>query len=75
MPDGDFEHHHVFAYESSQGRFELAIPKAESEMMATDTTVECLAQFMADEHKRLKSDSDFKVLAYEGVGKGAIAFA
>ena len=75
LPDGDFEHHHVFAYESSQGRFELAIPKAESEMMGTDTTVECLAQFMADEHKRLKSDSDFKVLAYEGVGKGAIAFA
>jgi hypothetical protein len=30
---------------------------------------------MADEHKRLNSNSDFKVLAYEGVGKGAIAFA
>ena len=75
MPDGDAEQHHVFAYESSQGRFELAIPKAESEMMDTDTTVECLAQYMADEHKRMTADSDFKVLAYEGVGKGAIAFA
>ncbi|WP_339723396.1 6-carboxytetrahydropterin synthase [uncultured Paraglaciecola sp.] len=75
LPKGDAEQHHIFAYESSQGRFELAIPKAESEIMDTDTTVECLAQFMADEHKRLKSDSDFKVLAYEGVGKGAIAFA
>ena len=51
----DPNHHHVFAYESSQGRFELAIPKAESEMIDTDTTVECLAQFMADEHKRLES--------------------
>jgi hypothetical protein len=30
---------------------------------------------MADEHKRLDGNSDFKVLAYEGVGKGAIAFA
>jgi hypothetical protein len=30
---------------------------------------------MADEHKRLQSNSDFKVFAYEGVGKGAIAFA
>jgi len=69
------EAHHVFAYESSQGRFELAIPKSESEMIDTDTTVECLAQFMADEHKRLDSNSEFKVLAYEGVGKGAIAFA
>ena len=71
----DPSQHHVFAYESSQGRFELAIPKAESEMIDTDTTVECLAQFMADEHKRLNSSSEFKVLAYEGVGKGAIAFA
>jgi 6-pyruvoyl-tetrahydropterin synthase len=71
----DPKQHHVFAYESSQGRFELAIPKSESEMIATDTTVECLAQFMADEHKRLDNNSEFKVLAYEGVGKGAIAFA
>ena len=75
LPNTNFEHHHVFAYESSQGRFELAIPKAESEMIDTDTTVECLAQFMADEHKRLNSNSDFSVVAYEGVGKGAIAFA
>lgn len=75
LPDVDAKHHYVFAYESSQGRFELAIPKAESEMLDTDTTVECLAQYMADEHKRLQSKSDFKVMAYEGVGKGAIAFA
>ena len=30
---------------------------------------------MADEHKRMTVTSEFKVLAYEGVGKGAIAFA
>jgi len=75
LPDGTLEQHNIFAYEASQGRFELAIPKAESEMIDTDTTVECLAQFMADEHKRLDTNSDFKVLAYEGVGKGAIALA
>jgi 6-pyruvoyl-tetrahydropterin synthase len=73
--ENTFEQHNIFAYESSQGRFELAIPKTESETINTDTTVECLAQFMADEHKRLSSSSDFRVLAYEGVGKGAIAFA
>ncbi|WP_299082848.1 6-carboxytetrahydropterin synthase [uncultured Paraglaciecola sp.] len=67
--------HYVFAYESSQGRFELAIPKSESEVIDTDTTVECLAQYMADEHKRMDGSSTFKVLAFEGVGKGAIAFA
>jgi 6-pyruvoyl-tetrahydropterin synthase len=75
IPNANSEQHHIFAYESSQGRFELAIPKGESEVIDTDTTVECLAQFMADEHKRLNSNSDYRVVAYEGVGKGAIAFA
>jgi hypothetical protein len=67
--------HHVFAYAASQGRYELAIPKLESELLDTDTTVECLAQYMADEHKRMSADSHFKVMAFEGVGKGAIAYA
>lgn len=75
LASGDFSQHWLFAYESSQGRFELAIPKAESEIIDTDTTVECLAQFMANEHKRLAPQHDYKVLAFEGVGKGAIAYA
>lgn len=75
LPSGDFSEHWLFAYEASQGRFELAIPKAESEVIDTDTTVECLAQFMANEHKRLMPQQSFKVLAFEGVGKGAIAYA
>ncbi|KXI27486.1 6-carboxytetrahydropterin synthase [Paraglaciecola hydrolytica] len=75
LDTGDFNAHWLFAYESSQGRFELAIPKAESELIDTDTTVECLAQFMANEHKRLDLSHSYKVLAFEGVGKGAIAYA
>lgn len=75
LDSGDFNQHWLFAYESSQGRFELAIPKAESELIDTDTTVECLAQFMANEHKRQQPTESFKVLAFEGVGKGAIAYA
>ena len=75
LQSGDFSQHWLFAYEASQGRFELAIPKAESEIIDTDTTVECLAQFMANEHKRLDPSLSFKVLAFEGVGKGAIAYA
>ena len=71
----NFAEHFLFAYQASQGWFELAIPKAESELVDTDTTVECLAQYIADEQKRLSPNSDFKVLAYEGVGKGAIAYA
>lgn len=75
LDNGDFSQHWLFAYESSQGRFELAIPKAESELIDTDTTVECLAEFMASEHKRLNPTHRYKVLAFEGVGKGAIAYA
>lgn len=67
--------HHVFGYEASQGMFYLAIPEAECELVDTDSTVECLAQFMADEQKRLCPDSAFEIWAYEGVGKGAIAYA
>lgn len=70
-----FSQHYLFRYESSQGVFELAIPKSESELIETDSTVECLAQFMVLEQKRLKPDSTFRVLAFEGVGKGAIADA
>jgi 6-pyruvoyl-tetrahydropterin synthase len=71
----NFAEHYLFAYQASQGWFELAIPKAESELVDTDTTVECLAQYIADEQKRLAPGADFKVFAYEGVGKGAIAYA
>lgn len=75
LSEGDFSQHWLFAYEASQGRFELAIPKAESELIGTDTTVECLAQFMVNEHQRLDPGQRYKVLAFEGVGKGAIAYA
>jgi 6-pyruvoyl-tetrahydropterin synthase len=71
----DFSEHYLFAYESSQGRFELAIPKAECEIVHTDTTVECLAQYIADEQKRLAPHNSYKIFAFEGVGKGAIAHA
>jgi 6-pyruvoyl-tetrahydropterin synthase len=75
LENSDFSGHWLFAYEASQGRFELAIPKAETEIIDTDTTVECLAQFMADEHKKMSKQHTYKVLAFEGVGKGAIAYA
>lgn len=66
---------YYFAYESSQGEFELVMPKQECEIIKTDSTVECLAQFMADEIKKQNHESAVKVAAFEGVGKGAIAYA
>ena len=67
--------HYCFAYESSQGVFELVIPKSETEMVDTDSTVECLAQYLADEQQKLTPEIDIEIIAFEGVGKGAIAYA
>ncbi|GAA6186675.1 MULTISPECIES: 6-pyruvoyl trahydropterin synthase family protein [Alteromonadaceae] len=69
------ETHFFFTYESSQGEFSLAIPKSECEIVNTDSTVECLAQYMALDLKQQSPQSHFKVFAFEGVGKGAIAYA
>lgn len=66
--DADY---YCFAYESSQGYFELLIPKSECEVIETDSTVECLAQYLLEEQKKRTPDGACQVIAYEGVGKGA----
>lgn len=62
-----------FCYQAAQGWFELTIPKAHCEIVPCDTTVECLAEYIAAELKQLDNTRQYKVVAYEGVGKGAIA--
>jgi len=64
-----------FAYVAPQGYFELSICKTQCEILPVDTTVECIAQYIADELKEHNQSSKYKVVAYEGVGKGAIAYA
>ena len=51
------EDYYCFAYESSQGYFELVIPKSICEVIETDSTVECLAQYLLQEQKK-KSDQN-----------------
>lgn len=67
--------HVAFAYESSQGYFEMAIAKNECEIVDRDTTVECLAQYLLEEQIRRTDATHVKVIAFEGVGKGAIVQA
>lgn len=62
-----------FRYQATQGWFELCIPQAHCEIVPCDTTVECLADFIADTLKAQNIKYTYKVVAYEGVGKGAIA--
>lgn len=67
--------HYGFRYTAPQGEFELAISKKETEILDTDTTVELLANYVADEViKTLADGQSLQVVAYEGVGKGAMAF-
>lgn len=60
-------------YDAGQGHFEISLPAEHCEILPCDTTVECLADYIAAQLKLLDPAQQFKVVAYEGVGKGAIA--
>ena len=64
--------YYAFAYESSQGYFEMAIPKSVTEIINTDSTVECLAQHVLNVQLDRQPGTQSRILAYEGVGKGAM---
>ncbi|GAK21313.1 LOW QUALITY PROTEIN: NADPH-dependent 7-cyano-7-deazaguanine reductase [Vibrio sp. JCM 19052] len=67
--------HFGFRYTTSQGDFQLAIAHSETEVLNTDTTVELLAVFIANEiAPSLEEGQSLQIIAYEGVGKGAMAF-
>ncbi len=67
------ETHYGFHYVAPQGDFQLAMPKKRCEIIPHDTTVELLAEFIANSLVEQSPNSNFKVIAYEGVGKGAIS--
>ncbi|GIU10119.1 6-carboxytetrahydropterin synthase [Shewanella morhuae] len=64
--------HYGFHYQAPQGDFQLAIPKNCCDLIPHDTTVELLADFIATTLVAKVPTSQFKVVAFEGVGKGAI---
>ncbi|WP_448550280.1 6-carboxytetrahydropterin synthase [Thalassotalea fusca] len=65
--------HQFFSYLAPQGRFDIAVPSSILEVVDCDSTVELLADYIARQLKALHPESSFKVVAYEGVQKGAIA--
>ena len=67
------ETHFAFHYQAPQGDFQLAIPKSCCDIIPHDTTVELLAEFVANTLVEKSPNNQFKVIAYEGVGKGAIS--
>jgi 6-pyruvoyl-tetrahydropterin synthase len=63
------------AYTAREGRFELVLPKDRCELLPAETTVERIAQYIAECLKADDPGADFRVRAYEGVNKGALAEA
>ena len=64
-----------FAYTSQQGYFEMAIDKSRCDILPCDTTVECIADYLSSQVKIQYPESEVKITAYEGVGKGSISYA
>jgi 6-pyruvoyl-tetrahydropterin synthase len=64
--------YYCFGYEASQGWFEIVLPIQQCEIIETDSTVECLAQFIFQQEQQKEPNECLKVVAYEGVGKGAM---
>jgi len=65
--------HQFFSYHAPQGRFDIAVPVKVLEVVDCDSTVELLANYIARQLKKEQPQDSFKVVAYEGVAKGAIA--
>ncbi|BBM02553.1 6-carboxytetrahydropterin synthase [Microbulbifer sp. GL-2] len=64
-----------FAYRAQQGDFTLELPSRCCEVIDCDTTVEQLAQYIANTLANEAPGKTITVRAYEGLGKGAIASA
>jgi 6-pyruvoyl-tetrahydropterin synthase len=67
--------HHYFSYTAPQGRFDIAVENKRLEVVDCDSTVELLADWIVRQLKQQSPKDNFKVIAYEGVGKGAVTCA
>ncbi len=66
--------HQFFAYQAPQGRFDIAVQKRVLDVVDCDSTVELLADYILRQILTAKPTlkGRLKVMAYEGVAKGAI---
>ncbi len=67
--------HVGYSYRADQGLFELAIPRQENYLIPSDSTVECIAAYLAQQIKQQYPHTRVQVTGFEGVGKGAISHA
>jgi len=62
-----------FKYGTSQGEFQLKLPKRKCYLLENETTVENIAQHLAEQVAEKETGKTIIVKAFEGIGKGAIA--
>lgn len=74
LPSGHDGLVHV-GYDAEQGRFDVWLNPAQCYTMNTDTTVELIATHLAEQLAREFPEDYWKVKAFEGVQKGAVAVA
>lgn len=67
--------HLRFGYVSCEGRYQLELHRRHVYMIDTDSTVEHIAQHVATALRQLHPGRRYRVKAFEGVEKGAIATA
>lgn len=63
-----------FGYTAQQGLFQLQLPSRSCYLIEQDSTVENLAQHVAEVLKQEHPEASFRVEAFEGVDKGAIGY-
>ncbi len=62
-----------FSYTANQGYFEISLPGKCCYLIDTDSTVELLASHIAQSLSTQKTGKTIRVVAFEGLNKGAIA--
>ena len=65
--------YHYFQYEAPQGNFFLQLPKERCYLIDEESTVENIAQHLAEQMAIKEPGQKVKIRAYEGIGKGAVA--
>ncbi len=62
-----------FGYDTCEGRYELELPEQRCVLLDSDTTVEQIARHILEQLVRRYPAERFRVRAFEGVEKGALA--
>ncbi len=73
LSEAELKENTGFSYSSQQGEFYLEVPTSQCYLIDTDSTIEFIAQHIANNLNESQPAHHFTVKAFEGIEKGAIA--